>query len=78
MAPTDLDGFYTYESCGPLGAISHYQGTGTVTPVVDGTRAFMEWFVQFDCPAEEQENCTNLLEEAMPQSFMSLRAVLEK
>ncbi len=78
VAHSDLDRFYTYESCGPLGAISHYQGTGRVTPVVDGNRAFMEWSVQFDCPAEEQENCTKLLEEAMPQWFESLRAVLEK
>ncbi len=78
VAHSDLDRFYTYESCGPLGAISHDQGTGRVTPVVDGNRAFMEWSVQFDCPAEEQEKSTKLLEEAMPQWFESLRAVLEK
>ena len=78
VAHSDLDRFYTYESCGPLGAVTSYQGTGRVTPIVDGNRAFMEWSVQFDCPAEEQENCTNLLKEAMPQWFKSLRAVLEK
>lgn len=78
VAHSDLDRFYTYESCGSLGAISHYQGTGRVTPVMDGNRAFMEWSMQFDCPTEEQENCTKLLEEAMPQWFKSLRAVLEK
>ncbi len=78
LAHSDLDRFYTYESCEPLGAITSYQGTGRVTPIVDGNRAFVEWSVQFDCPAEEQGNCTKLLEEAMPQWLTSLRAVLEK
>ena len=78
VAHSDLDRFYTYESCEPLGAVTYYQGTGRVTPIVDGNRAFMEWSVQFDCSAEEQENSTKLLEEAMPQWFKSLRAVLEK
>ena len=78
LAHSDLDRFYTYESCEPLGGITYYQGTGRVTPIVEGNRAFVEWSVQFDCPAEEQENCTKLLEEAMPQWLKSLRVVLEK
>jgi Polyketide cyclase / dehydrase and lipid transport len=78
IAHSDLDRFYTYESCGPLGAISYYQGTGRVTPIVDGNRAFVEWAVTFECPEKEQENCTKLLKEAMPQWLKSLRAVLDK
>jgi uncharacterized membrane protein len=78
LAHSDLDRLYTYESCEPLGAITYYQGTGHVTPVIDGNRAFVEWSVQFDCPAAEQANCTKLLEEAMPQWLKSLRAVLER
>lgn len=78
LAHSDLDRFYTYESCEPLGGITYYQGTGRVTPIVEGSRAFVEWSVQFDCPAEEQANCTKLLEEAMPQWLTSLRAALEK
>ena len=77
-AHSDLDRFYTYESCEPLGAITFYQGTGRVTPIVEGNRAFVEWSVQFDCPVEEQANCTKSLEEAMPQWMKSLQAVLEK
>jgi hypothetical protein len=42
VAHSDLDRFYTYESCEPLGAITYYQGTGRVTPIVDSNRAFME------------------------------------
>lgn len=77
-AHSDLDRSYTYESCEPLGAITSYQGTGRVTPIVEGNRAFVEWSVTFDCPAEEQENCTKSLEEAMPQWLQSLQAVLKK
>lgn len=78
LAHSDLDRFYTYESCEPLGAITYYQGTGHVTPITDGDRALVEWSVTFDCPSEEQANCMKLLEEAMPQWLTSLRAVLEK
>jgi uncharacterized membrane protein len=78
LAHSDLDRFYTYESCEPLGAITYYQGTGRVMPIVDGNRAFVEWSVTFDCPAEEQANCTKLLKEAMPEWLKSLRAVLER
>lgn len=78
LAHSDLDRFYTYESCDPLGTITYYQGTGRVMPIVDGNRAFVEWSVTFDCPEKERENCTKLLKEAMPQWLKSLRAVLEK
>jgi polyketide cyclase/dehydrase/lipid transport protein len=76
LAHSDLERSYTYESCEPLGAITYYLGTGRVTPIVDGNRAFVEWSVAVECPAEEQRNCTNLLEKAMPQWLNSLRAIL--
>jgi uncharacterized membrane protein len=76
LAHSDLDRSYVYESCGTLGAITYYQGTARVMPIVDGNRAFLEWSVTFDCPAEEQTNCVKGLEEAMPQWFKSLRSVL--
>jgi hypothetical protein len=34
--------------------------------------------VNIECPAEEQNNCTKLLEKAMPQWMNSLRATLER
>ena len=78
LAHSDLDRSYTYESCGPLGAIRYYQGTARVTPIVDGNRALVEWSVNVECPDEERDNCTALLEEAMPQWMNSLRAALER
>jgi uncharacterized membrane protein len=78
VAHSDVDRFYTYESCEPLGSITYYQGTGRVMPVVEGNRAFVEWSITFECPAEEQPNCTRLLEEAMPRWLKSLSAVLDR
>jgi hypothetical protein len=77
LAHSDLDRSYTYESCGPLGAISYYRGTARVTPIVDGDRAFVEWSVGVECPDAEREHCAALLEQAMPQWLNSLRAMLE-
>ena len=77
LAHSDLDRFYTYESCGPLGAIAYYRGTARVTPIVDGNRAFVELSVSVECPDEERDNCTALLEKAMPHWMTSLRATLE-
>lgn len=73
---SDLDRSYVYESCGTLGAITWYRGTARIRPIVDGNRAFLEWSITFDCPAEEQANCVKDLREAMPRWFESLREVL--
>ncbi len=78
LALSDFDRTYVYESCEPLGAMTWYQGTARIIPIVDGNRAFLEWSITFDCPATEQTNCVKGLEEAMPQWFKSLRAVLAK
>lgn len=78
LTHSDLERSYVYESCGTLGAITYYQGTARVIPIVDGNRAFLEWSVTFECPPQEQSTCTKSLEEAMPQWFKSLRAVLDK
>ncbi|HEX3408976.1 MAG TPA: SRPBCC family protein [Candidatus Binataceae bacterium] len=77
LAHSDLDRSYVYESCGALGAITHYQGTARVLPIRDGDRALLEWSVTFECPAGDEMSCTRDLEEAMPQWFKSLRGVLE-
>jgi len=77
LAHSDLDRSYTYESCSPLGAITYYQGTARVRPIVDGDRAFVEWSVGVECSDAERERCAALLEQAMPQWMNSLRAVLD-
>ena len=77
LAHSDLHRSYVYGSCETLGAMTSYQGTARVIPIVDGNRAFLEWSVTFDCPTEEQVKCVKSLEDAMPRWFKSLRAVLE-
>jgi ribosome-associated toxin RatA of RatAB toxin-antitoxin module len=78
LAHSDLDRSYTFESCEPLGAIRYYQGTGRVTPVVDGNRAFVEWSTVFECADAEQKNCADFFEEGTPQWLKSLRATLDR
>ena len=78
LAHSDLDRSYTFESCEPLGEITYYRGTGRVTPIVDGNRAFVEWSTVFDCTDTEQKNCTAFFEEGTPQWLKSLRATLDR
>ena len=77
LAHSDRDRAYVYESCGTLGAIASYEGTARVIPIVDGNRALLEWSITFDCPLRDEADCVKGLEDAMPQWFRSLRAVLE-
>ena len=78
LAHSDLDRFYIFESCEPLGAITYYRGTGRVTPIVDGNRAFVEWSTVFDCADAERENCRAFFAEGTPQWLKSLRTTLER
>ena len=78
LAHSDRDRSYVYESCGTLGAITYYEGTARVIPIADGNRALLEWSITFDCPPRDEADCVKGLEEAMPQWFRSLRAVLER
>ena len=78
LAHSDLDRFYTFESCEPLGAITWYQGTGRVTPIVDGNRAFVEWSTIFECADDERVNYVKFFTEATPQWLESLRATLAR
>ncbi len=76
LAHSDLERLYTYESCGPLGAITYYQGTAKVTPIIDGDHALVEWSIALECPEAERSNCIAILKNAMPQWMASLREVL--
>jgi Polyketide cyclase / dehydrase and lipid transport len=78
LAHSDLDRSYTFESCEPLGAITYYRGTGRVTPIVDGNRAFVEWSTVFDCADAERKTSTAFFLEGTPQWLKSLRTTLER
>ena len=53
---SDAERSYTYEICAPSPyAVADYVATIRVTPVVDGDRAFVEWWAWFDCSVEERD-----------------------
>ena len=57
LALSDVERAQTYEFAGdtPL-PVQNFQATIRVTPIVDGGRAFIEWWATFDCePAVRDE-----------------------
>jgi hypothetical protein len=59
LAHSDLERSYTYSLCEPAPFPVHgYQATIRVTPVVDGQRAFVEWWATFDCAESDRERWT--------------------
>jgi ribosome-associated toxin RatA of RatAB toxin-antitoxin module len=78
LSHSDLERCYVFESCEPLGPITSYQGTGRVTPIVDGNRAFVEWWTTFECSDNERESCTRFFTEGQPQWLESLRRTLAR
>jgi Polyketide cyclase / dehydrase and lipid transport len=57
LALSDVERAQTYEFAGntPL-PVQNFQATIRVTPIVDGERAFVEWWATFDCePAARDE-----------------------
>jgi hypothetical protein len=60
LAHSDLDRSYTYDFCSAIPfPVRNYQATLRVTPIVDGNRAFVEWWATFDCAADEHDHWTD-------------------
>lgn len=53
-----------------------YQGTLRLSPIVDGDRTFVEWFVDFEAEAEDRERWCALLGGLIPPWVDSLRRTL--
>jgi hypothetical protein len=50
LAQSDVERSQTYEFCdAPTLPVTGFQATLRVTQVVDGNRAFVEWWANFDC-----------------------------
>jgi hypothetical protein len=84
-AHSDADRAFTYAGMEPfpfpaagraVPAPIDYRGTLRLTPVIDGDRTFVEWFVEFDGNPDESEQWTGLLLELIPQWVDSLRRTL--
>jgi hypothetical protein len=63
LAHSDLDRWYTYEFADSVPfPVRNYRATLRVTPVIDGGKAFVEWWATFDCTPEELERWTRYFE----------------
>lgn len=87
-AHSDSDRSFTYAGMDPFPfpakgeAVSpspiDYEGTLRLTPIIDGDRTFVEWFVDFDALPEEARQWTELLSDLIAQWVDSLRRALAR
>jgi hypothetical protein len=77
LAQSDLERSQTYEFAGePTLPVTGFQATLRVTPVIDGDRAFVEWWATFDCEASQRDELTGTLQGSFDKWLESLRDTL--
>ncbi|HET8843935.1 MAG TPA: SRPBCC family protein [Ktedonobacteraceae bacterium] len=77
-AYSDIERFFTYGFVGiPPSPLEDYQATLRVTPVVDGNRAFVEWWATFDCAATEREYWVAFLADSYSRWLAALKNTLK-
>jgi hypothetical protein len=79
LALSDVERAQTYEFAGdtPL-PVQNFQATIRVTPVVDGDRAFVEWWATFDCESATREERVTFFRDAFGGWLGSLRRCLDR
>jgi Polyketide cyclase / dehydrase and lipid transport len=79
LAQSDVERAQTYAFAedGTL-PVDNYRATVRVTPIVDGDRAFVEWWATFDCESSEREERTAFFSTAFAGWLESLRRTLVK
>jgi hypothetical protein len=79
LAQSDVERSQSYEFCAaPSLPVTGFQATLRITPVVDGDRAFVEWWATFDCDAGRREELTGTLRGWFGKWLESLRDTLER
>jgi hypothetical protein len=74
LALSDVERSQTYEFCdAPSLPVADFQATLRITPVVDGNRAFVEWWATFDCDAARRDELTETLRGRFGKWLESLR-----
>jgi hypothetical protein len=77
LAQSDVEQSQTYEFCGePTIPVTDYQATLRITPIVDGDRAFVEWWATFDCETARRGELTKTLAGSFEKWLESLRDTL--
>lgn len=75
LALSDRDRFQTYAFYDAIPyPVQNYEATLRVTPLVDGNRAFVEWWATFDCEISEVDHWTAFFVTSFAQWLESLRA----
>jgi hypothetical protein len=79
LALSDADRTQTYNfvSEPPIHTLN-FQATLRVTPVVDGQRAFVEWWATFDCDLDRREERVAFFRDAFAKWLESLRRHLSR
>jgi hypothetical protein len=79
LAQSDRDRSQTYEFCDPIPyPLRHYEATLHVTPIIDGNRAFVEWWATFDCEASQDDRWRAFFAHSFAKWLGSLRAHLAR
>jgi len=79
LALSDAERSQTYEVAGEaLLPVQNFQATIRVTPIVDGGRAFVEWWTTFDCEPTAREVRVTFFRDAFAGWLGSLRRHLER
>ena len=82
VAHSDVDRYFTYQSCGALAmddgsgrtrTLFSYQGTLALRPVADGDRCFAEWSSTYACPHEDEAFWAHWWAASLPTWLESLR-----
>jgi hypothetical protein len=74
LAQSDVERSQTYEFCdAPTLPVTGFRATLRVTPVVDGNRAFVEWWANFDCEPLRTNELTETLRIRFGTWLQSLR-----
>jgi hypothetical protein len=79
VALSDVERSQTYEFCdAPSLPVADFQATLRITPVVDGNRAFVEWWATFDCDAARRDELTETLQARFGKWLESLRDTMSR
>jgi hypothetical protein len=77
LAQSDIERSQSYEFCGaPSLPVIDFRATLRITPIVDGDRAFVEWWATFDCDPTRRDELTGTLSGWFGEYLESLRSTL--
>src|SRR5215472_5277536 len=78
LAQSDVERSQTYEFCdAPTLPVTGFQATLRITPVIDGNRAFVEWWATFDCEPLRRSEFAETLRIRFGNWLQSLRESMD-